>query len=443
MNLKKSIPSRLVVGLIAICMSIAPAVSSSVAEEPLAPGPEFSWWKGNLHTHSLWSDGDDFPEMIAQWYRDRGYHFLAMSDHNVLSEGKRWMKVEDVLKRGGNDVIEKYTKQFGSDWVELRGDREELPSEVRLKPFDEFRSLLDERGRFLMIQSEEISDNADGKPVHINAANLSEVIEPQRGESVRDTIANNFRAIMEQEKAKGREILPHLNHPNFGWAVTAEDLAFVTTDRFYEVYNGHPSINHLGDATRPSVERIWDIANAIRLIQLNAHPLFGLGTDDSHHYHGTGGSRPGRGWVMVRSRYLTPEHVILAMKRGDFYASSGVTLTDVSFDVRARSLRLVIQPMGDSTYQTVFVGTKVPVNASLQSPDALPSLPPMEEIGKVLATVDGLTPTYELAEDDLYVRAVVTSSLAAVDPSFVDQKQQAWTQPVGWNLDNRKQPDRE
>ena len=25
------------------------------------------WWKGNLHTHSLWSDGDDYPEMIAGW----------------------------------------------------------------------------------------------------------------------------------------------------------------------------------------------------------------------------------------------------------------------------------------------------------------------------------------------------------------------------------------
>src|SRR5205814_702981 len=27
------------------------------------------WWKGNLHTHSFWSDGDDFPEMIADWYK--------------------------------------------------------------------------------------------------------------------------------------------------------------------------------------------------------------------------------------------------------------------------------------------------------------------------------------------------------------------------------------
>ena len=30
-----------------------------------AGAAEARWWKGNLHTHSLWSDGDDFPESIA------------------------------------------------------------------------------------------------------------------------------------------------------------------------------------------------------------------------------------------------------------------------------------------------------------------------------------------------------------------------------------------
>ena len=53
------------------------------------------WWKGNLHTHSFWSDGDDFPEMVVQWYKDHGYNFLALSDHNVLSQGQRWMVVTD------------------------------------------------------------------------------------------------------------------------------------------------------------------------------------------------------------------------------------------------------------------------------------------------------------------------------------------------------------
>lgn len=39
-----------------------------------------------MHTHTFWSDGDDFPEMVAEWYRKRGYHFLALSDHNVLAQ---------------------------------------------------------------------------------------------------------------------------------------------------------------------------------------------------------------------------------------------------------------------------------------------------------------------------------------------------------------------
>src|SRR5436853_6539289 len=51
------------------------------------------WWKGNLHTHSLWSDGDDFPEMIVNWYKEHGYDFLALSDHNVMLTGDKWVSI--------------------------------------------------------------------------------------------------------------------------------------------------------------------------------------------------------------------------------------------------------------------------------------------------------------------------------------------------------------
>jgi len=37
------------------------------------------WQKGNLHTHSFWSDGDDFPEMIIDWYKENDYQFIALS----------------------------------------------------------------------------------------------------------------------------------------------------------------------------------------------------------------------------------------------------------------------------------------------------------------------------------------------------------------------------
>lgn len=230
---------------------------------------------------------------------------------------------------------------------------------------------------------------------------------------------NNLRAIIEHEKEHGREVLPHLNHPNFGYAVTAEDLAAVVSERFFEVYNGHPGVNQLGDKNHPSVERIWDLVNAIRRNALNVPPIFGIGTDDSHEYHGQPGSRPGRGWVMVRSRYLTPEHLIRAMKKGDFYASSGVSLKTVDFDESTRKLSLEIDAETGATYTTKFIGT-------LKNPNE------DSKIGKVLATSSELRPTFQLKGNELYVRAVVTSSSGAADPSYKDQKQQAWTQPVGW-----------
>lgn len=66
---------------------------------PAAP----RWWKGNLHTHTLWSDGDDFPEVVAAWYRDRGYHFLALSEHNRMAMGERWIAEKDVRTRGQSE----------------------------------------------------------------------------------------------------------------------------------------------------------------------------------------------------------------------------------------------------------------------------------------------------------------------------------------------------
>jgi hypothetical protein len=54
------------------------------------------------------------------------------------------------------------------------------------------------------------------------------------------------------------------------------------------------------------------------------------------------------------------------------------------------------------------------------------------DVGKTFATVKGLNPSYTLSGKELYVRAVVTSSRPHPDPSYKDQREQAWTQPVGW-----------
>lgn len=46
------------------------------------------WFKGQLHVHSTASDGERTPEQVAGWYRRRGYHFVALTDHGVQSESQ-------------------------------------------------------------------------------------------------------------------------------------------------------------------------------------------------------------------------------------------------------------------------------------------------------------------------------------------------------------------
>src|SRR5687767_15282911 len=43
------------------------------------------WFKGNTHTHTLNSDGDSTPDEVVRWYREHGYHFLVLTDHNFLT----------------------------------------------------------------------------------------------------------------------------------------------------------------------------------------------------------------------------------------------------------------------------------------------------------------------------------------------------------------------
>ena len=448
----------LLIGLL-FAATTQPSVGDEVPRNPAA-----RWWKGNIHTHSLWSDGNDFPDMIAEWYRQHDYNFLALSDHNILSQGQRWMRHSEIIQRGGPDVVNKYVDRFGLNWVETRELRDDDNDyEIRLKPFSEYRALVEQRGQFLMMPGEEISDSVAGAPVHLNATNIVELVQPLGGETVAAAIEANLRAVADQARRTGREMIVHLNHPNFGYAVSAADIAHAVSEKFFEVYNGHPGVNQLGDENHPSVERIWDIANTIRLAQMNAAPLFGVATDDSHEYHG-GDVSPGRGWIMVRACHLTPESLIRAMKRGDFYASSGVRLSDVTFDADSREICLVIDAEDGVTYTTQFVGTP---RAAVGEPPAegqseasgeaveitdggstkpaksdsaaggAPSIAlsiDSTKVGIVFATEVGDHPTYRLDGSELYVRAIVTSSRDHPNPSYDGQKETAWSQPVGWSI---------
>ena len=426
--MKNSFKSRLIITFALLTVCLSGYVESSTVSSKL------KWWKGNTHTHSFWSDGQDYPEMVADWYKQHGYNFLVLSDHNVLSQGQRWVNVD--RRHAEANIHNKYIERFGSNWVQTR--QLNGKKQVRLKPLNEFRHLLEETNRFIMIQGEELT--ADAR-VHINAINSIERIGPKGGKTRHEILQNNINAVLEQEKRTGQQMLPHVNHPNWHWTLTAEDIFQLTGGQFFELYNaGGTSCNNIGDENHVSTERMWDIILAMRLGVLNLPVMYGIGTDDSHTYHKTGPeiSLPGRAWIMVRSRHLTPEYIINAMKAGDFYTSNGVTLKDIQFD--GKTLKVEIDAKFGVSYTTRFIGTKKSFDTKTtehkykDGENEHITRIYSDEIGMVLKETKGRRAEYTFTGDELYVRATIISNRPKRNPHFIGELETAWVQPVLYRL---------
>jgi hypothetical protein len=398
------------------CVLLAVATSVLAAEQ---------WFKGNTHTHTWWSDGDSPPEMAVKWYKDHGYDFLVLSDHNVLSEGEKWLAPASGKAAGA----QRYESEF-ADSVEKR--TRDGKTEYRLKTLDELRRAYQEPGRFILVQGEEISDHAEKKPVHVNGFNLKELIPPQKGGTVAECIQRNIDAVLAQREKTGLPMFPHINHPNFGWAMTAEDLAPVRGEQFFEVHNGHPGVRNYGDDTHLSVERMWDVVLARRLGELRLPVMYGMATDDAHNFAKIpGGANPGRGWVMVQAKELTPEALVAAMEKGDFYATTGVTLKSIRFSDNQLTVEVDAKP--GVAYKTQLIGT-------LRNYDRKVTTRPADdghviheysdEIGRVLAEKPGPQVSYKLTGDELYVRAKIISDAKHPNPFAEGDFEVAWTQPV-------------
>lgn len=261
-----------------------------------APDPVLRWFKGNLHTHTVNSDGDSAPDDVARWYKDHRYNFLVLTDHDFLTEPE-----------GLNAV-------FAA------------------------------RDKFLLIPGEEVSAKYEELPIHVNAFDIRSTIFPLRGGSVVDTIQKNVDAI---RQAGG---MPSLNHPNFHWAIRPDELRQITGLKLIEVYNGHPTVNNWGGGGFASLDEAWDA------VLTAGRQVYGVAVDDAHHFKTLGPqySNPGRGWVMVRARELTTRSVLDALERGDFYASTGVELESVErFD---DGLRIKITEPRHIRFTTEFIG---------------------------------------------------------------------------------------
>ena len=368
---------------------------------------EQKWFKGNLHTHTYWSDGDAFPEMVLDWYKSNGYDFVSLTDHNILQQGEKWKKIpkSHIYQQAFDD----YLSAYGTDWVEYSRDSAGLM--VRLKTEEEYLPLFQDKD-FLIMRGLEITDSYNGKPLHMNATNVKNLIEPRHGNSVAEVLQNNINAVLEQREATGQPIMPHINHPNFGWAISLEDMIALKGERFFEVFNGHPSVNNYGDSIRLSTEQMWDAIN-IAYLERGQPIMYGIATDDSHYYHQFGPqfSNSGRGWVMVEARELTGNAIVEAMEEGKFYASTGVKLSN--YRVKEGTISLTIEAEEGVTYKTSLIGVRKG-----------------RKKAEVLAIKGGAEVQLAIPNDVLFVRTKIVSSRLKENPFEEGDFETAWTQPV-------------
>ena len=66
-------------------LPVVVALSVLLTTRAAAQTPALRWFKGNTHTHTLNSDGDSTPDDVVRWYREHGYDFLVLTDHNFLT----------------------------------------------------------------------------------------------------------------------------------------------------------------------------------------------------------------------------------------------------------------------------------------------------------------------------------------------------------------------
>ena len=312
----------------------ARAVFTQEAQTP--PG---RWYRGNTHTHTLNSDGDSPPDDVVRWYREHGYQFLVLTDHNFLTS------------------------------------------------VDAVNALHGAREKFLVIKGEEVTDRFGDKSLHINGLNVAREVAPQGGSSVVEVLQRNVDAI------RAEAGVPHINHPNFRWSITADELRQVRNNRLFEIYNGHPQVNNLGGGGVPGLEEAWDA------ILSSGTLLYGIAVDDAHVFKQPGNPNvagPGRGWVMVRAPALEAGALLDAMERGDFYASTGVELT--RYTATPQEITLAIRTTAFSKYRVQFIGSG----------------------GRLLKEVHESPATYRFTGGEGYVRARILESNGHM----------AWCQPV-------------
>lgn len=242
------------------------------------------YFKANLHTHSIISDGQLSPQELKQTYKSLGYQILAITDHNIIADHSA-LTEPDFLMLTGIEVnvntpdykARLVGKTYHLNLIAKQPDNLWSPA----KAFHTFPLALE----------------------HEQKMRCEEMDLQYSPESINSMIA----------KANEKGFLVAYNHPT--WSCQSyPDYAPLKGLWGIEVRNSE--CFHLG--YNESNFRVYK-----DLLTLG-NRVYPLGTDDMHMPRALGQS-----WIMVGAKELRYSSVIEALENGDFYMSCGPEITSL------------------------------------------------------------------------------------------------------------------
>lgn len=230
-----------------------------------APG---TFWRGNLHTHSTLSDGALEPGEVCRRYKAEGYDFIALTDHFI---GPFDYPIADTLPYRD----EAFTTLLGA----------------------ELHSGAMENGELWHILA--VGLPADFAPS--NTPGHAPIPDQESGPEIaaRAVDAGAFVAIA---------------HPQWS-GMSMRDARSITAAHAVEIYNHGCAV----ECDRPDGTYVAD------MLLSEGRDVTLIATDDAHFQCADAFG----GWVMVKAEANDPALLLAALKRGDFYASTGPELRGV------------------------------------------------------------------------------------------------------------------
>lgn len=236
-----------------------------------------SFYKGNLHCHSTRSDGHLKPDELVEFYKNQGYSFLAITDHNIFSDFKEFNSDDFVLIPGveANPAMPKGDHR-AYHYIVFQGD-EERRSQATKPQF------------------------THGEVLKVPAVNSKEEMQ---------TYVDNLYE---------RGYFICFAHP-FWSRVEYDEILYLNNINFVEVFNFCSQIS----------ENMGESNVCYDALLRNGMELWILAVDDNHNNfpfsHKLNDSFGG--FIVVKSESLTVDDIVKNIAKGSFYASQGPEIKD-------------------------------------------------------------------------------------------------------------------